>query len=115
MSLNFYYRKKNILKSPIELENEKLHSIRYKQKFPEVHIGKINELFKKFSVHMIPLANAEVFNYYNSCEIKITHCGLLKIKGMDKEKVAENIKDFSKVMKENKIETKQINLRDLIY
>ena len=64
---------------------------------------------------MIPLANAEVFIYYKSCEIKITNCGLLKIKGMDKEKILENIKDFSKVMKENKIETKQINLRDLIY
>ena len=47
---------------------------------------------------MIPLATPEVFIYYNSCEIKITHCGLLKIKGIEKEKVLENIKFFEKVM-----------------
>ena len=34
---------------------------------------------------------------------------------MDKEKVLENAKYFEKVMAENKKETKQIDLRDLIY
>ena len=61
------------------------------------------------------MENSEVFIDYNSCRIKITHCGLLKINGMDKEKVLENAKYFEKVMAENKKETKQIDLRDLIY
>ena len=115
MSLNFYYQCNKIIQSPVELENKKLHSIRFKKKFPEVKIGKIRDLFQKYSVHIIPLENSEVFIDYNSCKIKITHCGLLKINGMDKEKVLENAKYFEKVMAENKKETKQIDLRDLIY
>ena len=34
---------------------------------------------------------------------------------MDKEKVLENAQFFEKIMQDNKKETKQIDLRDLIY
>ena len=115
MSLNFYYQCNKIIQSPVELENKKLHSIRFKKKFPDVRIGNIRNIFQKYSVHIILLQNSEVSIFYNSCRIKISHCGLLKINGMDKEKVLENAQFFEKIMQDNKKENKKVDLRDLIY
>ena len=61
------------------------------------------------------MVNSEVFIIYDSCEIKISHCGLLKINGKDKEKILKNIKYFEKIILENQVVNKTITLRSLIY
>ena len=84
----FFYENSSgkIIKSPVELDL-KLHEIRFIKKFNEVQIGKIRNQFKQFSAHVIPIPNSTISLIYDSCDIKISNCGMLKINGKDKEKV----------------------------
>ena len=41
--------------------------------------------YKHLSTLIIPIPNSEVNFYYNSCEIKISQNGLLKINGKQKK------------------------------
>ena len=50
---------------------------------------------------VIPIPNSEVNFYYNSCEIKISQNGLLKINGKTKESVSECIDFFEKIILKN--------------
>ena len=115
MSLLFLYENSsgNIIKSPIELDL-KLREVRFRKKFKENKIGEIRNKFQQYSAHIIPIPNSELFLIYDSCDVKISHCGLLKINGKDKEKVL-NGKYFEKIILENQIIPKKVNLRSLIY
>ena len=116
MSLLFVYRNSSgkIIKSQIE-KDLKLHEIRFIKKFNEIQIGKIRNQFKQFSAHVIPIPNSEIFLIYDSCDIKISQHGMLKINGKDKEKVLKNGDYFEKIILENQIIPAKLNLRSLIY
>ena len=68
--------------------------------------------YKHLSTLIIPLPNSEV-NFYNSCEIKISQNGLLKINGKTKEIVSECIDFFEKIILNNLV-TKELDLKSLI-
>ena len=73
-----------------------------------------------FSTLIIPIPNSEVNFYYNSCEIKISQNGLLKINGKTKEIVFECIDFFENIILKNldtkkKIETFTTDLFKLKY
>ena len=113
MNLLFVYKNSNkIVKSEVELEL-KLHEVRFKKAFFPVHIGKIREQFQSFSAYIIPDSTPEIFLKYDSCDVKLSHHGLLKVNGKTKEKVLEVAEYFEKIIKENKIIFEEVKLNSL--
>ena len=89
-----------------------LKEVRFQKKFPKVKLGKIGMDYKHLST-LIPIPNSEVNFYYNSCEIKISQNGLLKINGKTKEIVSECIDFFENIILNNLV-TKELELKSLI-
>ena len=82
MSFIFIYESENKkLKSFEKRDDLVLKEVRFQKKFPKVKLGKIGRDHRHLSTLIIPIPNSEVNFYYNSCEIKISQNGLLKIKG----------------------------------
>ena len=116
--------KKCLLPSFMSLKTKKLKSfekrddlvlkeVRFQKKFPKVKIGKIGMHHRHLSTFIIPIPNSEVNFYYNSCEIKISQNGLLKINGKTKEIVSECINFFEKIILNNLV-TNELELKSLI-
>ena len=68
---------------------------------------------RHLSTLIILIPNSEVNFYYNSCEIKISQNGLLKINGKTKESVSECNDFFEKIILK-KLVTKELELKSLI-
>ena len=68
---------------------------------------------RHLSTLIIPITNSEVNFYYNSCEIKISQNGLLKINGKTKEIVSECIEFFEKIILNNLVPN-ELGLKSLI-
>ena len=86
MSFIFIYESENKkLKSFEKRDDLVLKEVRFKKQFPKVKIGKIGMDHRHLSTLIIPISNSEVNFYYNSCEIKISQNGLLKINGKQKK------------------------------
>ena len=68
---------------------------------------------RHLSTLIIPIPNSEVNFYYNSCEIKISQNGLLKINGKTKEIVSECTDFFEKIILKNLV-TNELELKSLI-
>ena len=100
MPFTFIYESENkkLLKS-FEKRDDLVLEVRFQKNFPKVNIGKIGMDYKLFSTLIIPIPNSEVNFYYNSCEIKISQNGLLKINGKTKEIVSECIDFFEIILK----------------
>ena len=114
MSFTFIYESENKkLKSFEKRDDLVLKEVRFQKKFPQVKLGKIGMDCKHLSTLIIPLPNSEVNFYYNSCEIKISQNGLLKINGKTKEIVSECIDFFEKIILNNLV-TKELDLKSLI-
>ena len=115
MSFTFIYESENkkTLKSFEKRDDLVLKEVRFQKKFPKVKIGKIGMDYKHLSTLIIPIANSEVNFYYNSCAIKISQNGLLKINGKTKEIVSECIDFFEKIILKN-LAKKQLELKSLI-
>ena len=114
MSFIFIYESENKkLKSFEKRDDLVLKEVRFQKKFPKVKLGKIERDHKHLSTLIIPIPNSEVNFYYNSCEIKISQNGLLKIKGKTKEIVFECIDFFEKIILNNLV-TKELELKSLL-
>ena len=100
MSFTFIYESENkkLLKSFEKRDDLVLKEVRFQKKFPKVKIGKIGMDHRRLSTLIIPIPNSEVNFYYNSCEIKISQNGLLKINGKTKEIVSECIDFFESII-----------------
>ena len=114
MSFIFIYESENKkLKSFEKRDDLVLKEVRFQKKFPKVNLGKIERDHRHLSTLIIPIPNSEVNFYYNSCEIKISQNGLLKIKGTTKEIVSECIDFFEKIILNNLV-TKELELKSLL-
>ena len=114
MSFTFIYESENKkLKSFEKRDDLVLKEVRFQKKFPKVKIGKIGMDNRHLSTLTIPIPNSEVNFYYNSCEIKISQNGLLKIKRKTKEIVSDCIEYFEKIILNNLV-TDELELKSLI-
>ena len=114
MSFTFIYESENKkLKSFEKRDDLVLKEVRFQKKIPKVKLGKIEMDHRHLSTLIIPIPNSEVNFYYNSCEIKISQNGLLKIKGKTKEIVSECIDFFEKIILNNLV-TKELELKSLL-
>ena len=115
MSFIFIYESKNKkIKSFEKRDDLVLKEVRFQKQFPKVKIGKIGMDHRHLSTLIIPIPNSEVNNfYYNSCEIKISQNGLLKINGKTKEIVSECIDFFENIILNNLV-TDELELKSLI-
>ena len=104
---------KKLLKSFEKGDDLVLKEVRFQKQFPKVKIGKIGMDHRHLSTLIIPIPNSEVIFYYNSCEIKISQNGLLKINGKTKESVSECIDIFEKIILKN-LDTDKLELKSLI-
>ena len=115
MSFTFIYESgnKKLLKSFEKRDDLVLKEVRFQKQFPKVKIGKIGMDYKHLSTLIIPIPNSEVNIYYNSCKIKISQNGLLKINGKTKEIVSECIDFFENIILKNLV-TDELELKSLI-
>ena len=115
MSFTFIYESENkkLLKSFEKRDDLVLKEVRFQKQFPKVKIGKIGMDYKHLSTFIIPIPNSEVNFYYNSCKIKISQNGLLKINGKTKEIVSECIDFFENIILKNLV-TDKLELKSLI-
>ena len=111
MSFTFIYESENKkLKSFEKRDDLVLKEVRFQKKIPKVKIGKIGRDYRHLSTLIIPIPNSEVNFYYNSCEVKISQNGLLKINGKTKEIVSECIDFFEKIILNNLV-TNELGLK----
>ena len=114
MSFTFIYESENKkkLKSFEKRDDLVLKEVRFQKNSPKSNSERLEGTTSIFQL-IIPIPNSEVNFYYNSCEIKISQNGLLKINGKTKEIVSECIDFFENIILNNLV-TKELELKSLL-
>ena len=116
MSLIYVYRiNGKLAKFETEQKDIPIHEVRFCKRYWEISLRKLFVSNQKYSTYAIPPPEKpECYFTFDSCKIIISQTGNMKVKGNDKEKVL-NGKYFEKIILENQIIPKKVNLRSLIY